>query len=123
MCSVTTRTIDEGVMRVTPYAPERWWASGDLLTCPPRVSPPPALRLPAGGRSRAVRRTPPGPAPHNRGTAPATRRRAIRRHDRWTSPRSWRSEEHTSELQSRFELVCRLLLEKKNRYGHVTRRR
>src|SRR5699024_11243586 len=26
-----------------------------------------------------------------------------------------RSEEHTSELQSRFELVCRLLLEKKNR--------
>src|SRR5206468_12232601 len=27
----------------------------------------------------------------------------------------WRSEEHTSELQSRSELVCRLLLEKKNR--------
>src|SRR5699024_12290492 len=30
-------------------------------------------------------------------------------------PRSiCRSEEHTSELQSRFDLVCRLLLEKKN---------
>src|SRR5437868_8918616 len=28
--------------------------------------------------------------------------------------RSARSEEHTSELQSRFDLVCRLLLEKKN---------
>src|SRR5207249_11421998 len=28
--------------------------------------------------------------------------------------RSFRSEEHTSELQSRFDLVCRLLLEKKN---------
>src|SRR5207249_8431302 len=27
-----------------------------------------------------------------------------------------RSEEHTSELQSRFELVCRLLLEKKKPY-------
>src|SRR5207249_11895378 len=27
-----------------------------------------------------------------------------------------RSEEHTSELQSRFDLVCRLLLEKKNTY-------
>src|SRR5699024_12154153 len=27
--------------------------------------------------------------------------------------RSTRSEEHTSELQSRFDLVCRLLLEKK----------
>src|SRR5699024_11690389 len=30
--------------------------------------------------------------------------------DFWVS----RSEEHTSELQSRFDLVCRLLLEKKN---------
>src|SRR5437868_10684281 len=28
-----------------------------------------------------------------------------------------RSEEHTSELQSRFDLVCRLLLEKKNTYN------
>src|SRR5438874_7667047 len=27
---------------------------------------------------------------------------------------AWRSEEHTSELQSRRDLVCRLLLEKKN---------
>src|SRR6185295_8534053 len=30
---------------------------------------------------------------------------------------SSRSEEHTSELQSRQYLVCRLLLEKKNKYG------
>src|SRR5438093_9908892 len=29
-----------------------------------------------------------------------------------------RSEEHTSELQSLTNLVCRLLLEKKNRHGH-----
>src|SRR2546422_7812722 len=29
--------------------------------------------------------------------------------------REYRSEEHTSELQSRLHLVCRLLLEKKNR--------
>src|SRR5699024_12194466 len=29
-----------------------------------------------------------------------------------------RSEEHTSELQSRFDLVCRLLLEKKNNLPH-----
>src|SRR5438309_8680378 len=28
-----------------------------------------------------------------------------------------RSEEHTSELQSQFHLVCRLLLEKKNRWN------
>src|SRR3712207_8812002 len=30
------------------------------------------------------------------------------------APGLWRSEEHTSELQSRQYLVCRLLLEKKN---------
>src|SRR5690606_40993717 len=30
-----------------------------------------------------------------------------------------RSEEHTSELQSRENLVCRLLLEKKNRHRHA----
>src|SRR5207249_7466658 len=37
------------------------------------------------------------------------RRRSMRAAS-WFSPRS---EEHTSELQSRFDLVCRLLLEKK----------
>src|SRR5207247_3383405 len=31
-----------------------------------------------------------------------------------------RSEEHTSELQSRVDLVCRLLLEKKNKNTHRT---
>src|SRR5437868_12437563 len=31
-----------------------------------------------------------------------------------------RSEEHTSELQSRFDLVCRLLLEKKKKKKHKT---
>src|SRR5699024_12867520 len=33
--------------------------------------------------------------------------------------RKLRSEEHTSELQSRFELVCRLLLEKKNTHSRL----
>src|SRR5689334_24495810 len=32
----------------------------------------------------------------------------------WTKRGLSRSEEHTSELQSQFHLVCRLLLEKKN---------
>src|SRR3712207_7480353 len=40
------------------------------------------------------------------GSAPATR-----------SAPGWRSEEHTSELQSRQYLVCRLLLEKKKRFS------
>src|SRR3712207_7900131 len=33
-------------------------------------------------------------------------------------PTFWRSEEHTSELQSRQYLVCRLLLEKKKKNAH-----
>src|SRR5699024_11978885 len=38
-----------------------------------------------------------------------------------STPRT-RSEEHTSELQSRFDLVCRLLLEKKkNQQQHILR--
>src|SRR5437868_8335999 len=45
----------------------------------------------------------PGPS-----TSPSACRRSRRR-------RSTRSEEHTSELQSRFDLVCRLLLEKKKK--------
>src|SRR5438874_3744565 len=35
------------------------------------------------------------------------------RHDELVGPLVGRSEEHTSELQSRRDLVCRLLLEKK----------
>src|SRR2546429_3700395 len=38
-------------------------------------------------------------------------RRSLAHHLRQTTPK--RSEEHTSELQSRLHLVCRLLLEKK----------
>src|SRR5260221_3155077 len=33
--------------------------------------------------------------------------------------RSFRSEEHTSELQSHSDLVCRLLLEKKKKLGNT----
>src|SRR3712207_8396165 len=40
---------------------------------------------------------------------------------RYRPPQRVRSEEHTSELQSRQYLVCRLLLEKKNKKKHITR--
>src|SRR5260370_21390395 len=40
---------------------------------------------------------------------PKAARRAARK------PPTWRSEEHTSELQSHLNLVCRLLLEKKKK--------
>src|SRR5215475_14972915 len=36
------------------------------------------------------------------------------------SPTGWRSEEHTSELQPREKLVCRLLLEKKKKNPTTT---
>src|SRR5699024_12077809 len=48
---------------------------------------------------------------------------AFRRHDVFPNdhPLYGRSEEHTSELQSRFDLVCRLLLEKKKQTQAATR--
>src|SRR5256884_7268730 len=42
---------------------------------------------------------------------------AIPRTSGWIAQWEERSEEHTSELQSRLHLVCRLLLEKKNLYN------
>src|SRR5207249_11777565 len=41
--------------------------------------------------------------------------RELRRIGKTGIPSRHRSEEHTSELQSRFDLVCRLLLEKKKK--------
>src|SRR5689334_23862427 len=84
------------------------------------ISSPPA---PARVRSSRVRRPLPQPA-----TERARPRPTLRSRGRATGgPRSqpirhpghegtqWRSEEHTSELQSQFHLVCRLLLEKKKK--------
>src|SRR3712207_8543387 len=56
------------------------------------------------GRTRHLERQPRLPDP----ARPGERRQAVR-----AEPPSHRSEEHTSELQSRQYLVCRLLLEKK----------
>src|SRR3712207_7669626 len=57
-------------------------------------------------------RTPPG---RRRGSAPPPAPEFVQISDRYDTAvtRSDRSEEHTSELQSRQYLVCRLLLEKK----------
>src|SRR2546429_114413 len=57
---------------------------------------------------------------HQRRDGPVSQRlRASVRQGRratWHPGERRRSEEHTSELQSRLHLVCRLLLEKKNKY-------
>src|SRR3712207_8229427 len=76
------------LFRSTPRRAGRIGTAAPPRTPPPR-SPPrgPRRRCPSGSPTRPV---PP-----------------------WTAARPARSEEHTSELQSRQYLVCRLLLEKK----------
>src|SRR5690606_39304890 len=66
------------------------------------------------GRARPTRHTGPGAVrgPDVRGPR-TVRRRPVDRRSRGVGPP--RSEEHTSELQSRENLVCRLLLEKKKK--------
>src|SRR3989442_10997124 len=67
---------------------------------------------------------------HSRATRPLIQRRIIDDYLSRTEAacvRGWsgsekRSEEHTSELQSRPHLVCRLLLEKKNQYKNYNNR-
>src|SRR5690606_39393973 len=67
----------------------------------------------AGGRAARARR---GETPARQTRASTPRRRALRGCGRPPSRQSnRRSEEHTSELQSRENLVCRLLLEKKKK--------
>src|SRR5215204_7284637 len=55
--------------------------------------------------------------PRPRASCAGSRRSVARRRPRSSPPRRRRSrsEEHTSELQSHSDLVCRLLLEKKNK--------
>src|SRR6266576_6985546 len=53
------------------------------------------------------------PMPISSDARPPYRTRAITSLPWLSAPRKKRSEEHTSELQSRRDLVCRLLLEKK----------
>src|SRR2546430_9263230 len=50
----------------------------------------------------------------------ASDQRRDHRSDRGEEKRHWRSEEHTSELQSQSNLVCRLLLEKKQPKSRIT---
>src|SRR2546421_9298024 len=73
-------------------------------------------------RSRASRRACLWPRPARTRTGPAAWCPALLRAPAGSAgaaPGAPRSEEHTSELQSRSDLVCRLLLEKKKTYGHV----
>src|SRR5207249_8408202 len=84
----------DGPLRASPFARS---ATGVFLSrvvsaTPTRTSAPPATSHPVSLSLRSVVAS----------TTPTTR-----------------SEEHTSELQSRFDLVCRLLLEKKNKKNNT----
>src|SRR2546422_4447234 len=63
-------------------------------------------RASVGRGGSSPRRGPGSPAAASSPAGPSGRRRCLR------------SEEHTSELQSRLHLVCRLLLEKKKKQKH-----
>src|SRR3712207_8392373 len=85
-----------------------------MIRRPPRSTLFPYTTLfrsgpPAHGSVPGGRQVLPVPGGANHATRVSDRQRLAGA--RWTEPRS---EEHTSELQSRQYLVCRLLLEKKN---------
>src|SRR5260370_26607583 len=79
-----------------------------MIRRPPRSTlfPYTTLFRSTGRTSRSWNRAPPTSCPRSRSSGP--------RSSGWS-----RSEEHTSELQSHLNLVCRLLLEKKKAVGMV----
>src|SRR5699024_12176570 len=90
-----------------PSCPTR--RSSDL---PPGRSSPISIPVSPTRSRRSIPSGSPVPPRCWKGTRPPTRHRLTRCCG--VARSSVRSEEHTSELQSRFDLVCRLLLEKKN---------
>src|SRR5207247_5590106 len=85
---------------------------------PPARPSAPRPAPPAGRRRRACPRAYRPARAASRDRSPAT---PLELAD--TLAGTLRSEEHTSELQSRVELVCRLLLEKKKETTHRTDRK
>src|SRR5437868_12052166 len=100
--------------------PKTSWPSSRIIAAATDESTPPLMATAtftpaptAGRRCRDFGST------RGRGRPPVAHRRDPARPSHCLRPRRrggcWRSEEHTSELQSRFDLVCRLLLEKKKK--------
>src|SRR5690606_37235368 len=115
-----------------PYGPRCAGGSGPGRGPPPCAREMPSTERCAPQRSRApCRRSatrtgcvpgPPRPRRSRSPTSAATARRhcATAQPTRRVARHGRRSEEHTSELQSRENLVCRLLLEKKKRLANKT---
>src|SRR3712207_7456444 len=94
-----------------------------MIRRPPRSTLFPYTTLFRSARRRARERDRPGAvpvsAPEPAAPVPAGRLARALRDRPVAAPRPRRSEEHTSELQSRQYLVCRLLLEKKKHHSHT----
>src|SRR5438067_2546829 len=105
--------------RVVAHARERGLLSDEHFTVDGTL-------IEAWASLKSFKRTdapPPAPdAPGNPTVNFHGERRSNATHASTTDPEA-RSEEHTSELQSRFDLVCRLLLEKKKEKEHKTKRK
>src|SRR3712207_7394031 len=86
-----------------------------MIRRPPRSTLFPYTTLFRSPEPRAAQRRP-GPLRSSGGSGDARSRPALSLRGEWaaSAARASRSEEHTSELQSRQYLVCRLLLEKNN---------
>src|SRR2546429_6225451 len=82
-----------------------------MIRRPPRSTLFPYTTLFRSRRLRRARRVAAAPERHARPRGGGARAKRARE----------RSEEHTSELQSRLHLVCRLLLEKKKKTVHPLR--
>src|SRR5699024_387275 len=101
----------------TPGTPRRWSSSAASGSAePPAHKTPPAVQT-AGGLVILCRlwyATNKGAADKRQAVSPCHKEiKRSNRHSFRLVRLLLRSEEHTSELQSRFDLVCRLLLEKK----------
>src|ERR1041385_2723323 len=90
---------------------------------PPGIVPPPIGRMPPGQvppytrplvDPRGISMSPrPGLSPNQTSGMQSVLGNIVQYGNPYGSNNPYRSEEHTSELQSRLHLVCRLLLEKK----------
>src|SRR5690606_32305807 len=111
----TRRTSHAATAPQAPHTP-----SSTTPSSPGPASPHPSRRSARAAHPPATTRSTPRQAHRTR---PATNRPPRPAHHATTPPQpsdqesQSRSEEHTSELQSRENLVCRLLLEKKNTRG------
>src|SRR2546430_8185747 len=108
VCSALSTRAKEGIVRPRP---------GTVIGGPCRPARKPLSEGEASPATPASELSPPSSLPKTSGAGPLALRKVT---SLITVPAcadtpifSWRSEEHTSELQSQSNLVCRLLLEKK----------